>query len=263
MKGPRWPIGLGVSLAFHALVAAAIMTSPRSPAKAQEAKITWVSLPATGATGPLGGSGPVEEGKQGERQRRVEEVAPKRVAPPVRTPAPVAPVTPNAFGTKPTRPMTGTSSNPDSMGKAPVAAKGHNPLPNPTVGAAGQGNGGGIGVGSSIPGLRASSGIQGGSGLISDVDGNFPFLSYLQQVQTRITGNWNRMNSVQGRVQIYFRIRRDGSLEGVRVEIPSGNAGLDQSAMLAVRRSDPLGRLPDGFEGQTLGVRFWFSYLGN
>jgi len=29
-----------------------------------------------------------------------------------------------------------------------------------------------------------------------------------------------------------------------------------------VRRSDPLPRLPEGFEGPYLGVRFWFSFVG-
>jgi len=222
-----------------------------------EAKVTWVTLPALGGGGPQGGVAAQEEGTQGERQRRVEEVAPE-------TTEKAGSVTPNAFGDHKTSPAKGTNKDQSSLGKSPVAAKGKNPSPSPAPGAAGQGGTGGIGQGTGIPGLKAATGVQGGTGLVGDLDGaDFPFMWYLQQVQTRITGNWNRMNSVQGRVQIYFRIRRDGSLEGVRVEIPSGNAGLDQSAMLAVRRSDPLGRLPDGFEGQTLGVRFWFSYLGN
>jgi TonB family protein len=187
----------------------------------------------------------------------VEEVAPQR-----QTPAgPIA--TPNTFGSKKSQPLKGTSSNPNSLGKAPVAAKGKAPVANPVTGAAGQGAGGGIGVGASIPGLKATNGIQGGSGLISDLDGNFPFISYLQQIQARITGNWSRLNSAQGRVQIYFRIKRDGSIDGARVESPSGNAFLDQSALLAVRRSDPLPRLPEGFDSGSLGVRFWFTYLGN
>jgi TonB family protein len=256
LKGPAWPVGLGVSLAFHGLVAAAIMISPKETPKPEETKVTWVSLPSGGDTGPLGGSGPMEEGKQGERQRRVEEVAPQRPEP-----AGVQSATPNVFGNKPSRPLKGTSPNPESLGKAPVAAKGAAPVPNPVVGAAGQGGGGGIGVGAAIPGLKASSGIQGGSGLISDLDGSFPYISYLQQIQSRITGNWNRLNAAQGRVQIYFRIKKDGSIDGARVESPSGNGFLDQSALLAVRRSDPLPRLPEGFDGSSLGVRFWFTYV--
>ena len=257
MKVMGWPVGLGISLAFHGLVAAAILAAPRTGAKAEEPKVTWVTLPSSGDTGPLGGSGPMEEGKQGERQRRVEEVAPQRPEPAGQQ------ATPNTFGTKATHPLKGTSANPDSLGKAPVAAKGKAPVANPAVGAAGQGGGGGIGTGAAIPGLKASTGIQGGSGLIADLDGNFPYTWYLQQIQGRITGNWNRLSAAQGRVQIYFRIQRDGSIDGARVESPSGNASLDQSALLAVRRSDPLPRLPEGFESPALGVRFWFTYLGN
>ena len=144
-----------------------------------------------------------------------------------------------------------------------VAAKGKAPAAAPVVGAAGTGTGGGIGIGSAIPGLKATAGIQGGFGLISDLDSNFPFAWYIQQIQSRITGNWNRLSSAQGRVQVYFRIKRDGSVDGLRVESPSGSGSLDQSALLAVRRTDPLARLPEGFEGSSLGVRFWFTFLGN
>ena len=255
-----WPLGLTVSLAFHGAIVAGILLAAEHQVPVDPPKVTWVTLPSAGG-GVAGGSGPMEEGKEGERQRRVEEVAPKREEPPALAHAPVAPPTPNAFGSKPTRPIKGTSTNQDSLGKAPVASKGKLPSPNAATGAAGQGGGGGIGLG--VPGLKASNGVQGGSGLIGDLDGSFPYLWYLQQIQARITGNWNRLNSTQGRVQIYFRIKRDGSLEGARIESPSGNGTMDQSALLAVRRSDPLPRLPEGFDSQTLGVRFWFTYLGN
>jgi len=251
-----WPLGLALSLGFHGLVAAVIVYSPASSGPAENPKVTWVTLPAMAAAGPAGGSAVMEEGKQGERQRRVEEVAP-------RTTEKAGVVTPNTFGEKPTPAAKGTNPDPASLGKAPVAAKGQNPTSSPVPGAAGSGDGSGVGVGSGIPGLKATSGVSGGSGLVGDIDSDFPFLWYLQQTQNQITGNWNRISSGQGRVQIYFRIKRDGSLEAIRIELPSGNANLDQSALLAVKRSDPLPRLPDGFEGPSLGVRFWFTYLGN
>ena len=250
-------LAVGVSIAFHVLVVAAILFTPKAPPQPPEAKVSWVTLPAMGVEGVAGGQGPMEEGKEGERHRRVEEVAPK-VSEPTGYNA-----TPNTFGTRATKPLQGTSTNADSLGKAPVASKGKTPAANPTPGAAGAGGGGGIGAGTGIPGLKASNGVAGGTGLVGDLDGDFPFLWYIQQVQNRITGNWNRITSVQGRVQIYFRIRRDGVIDSARVEIPSGNNNLDQSALMAVRRSDPLPRLPDGFEGASLGVRFWFTYLGN
>ena len=251
-----WPMVLAMSLGFHGLVLAVILYSPKSASPMESTRTTWVTLPAMGSMGPAGGSSATEEGTQGERQRRVEEVAPE-------TTAKAGSVTPNAFGTKPTKTVKGTNPDQASLGKAPVAAKSKNPTTALVPGAAGSGNGSGVGVGTGIPGLKATSGVAGGSGLVGDIDSDFPFVWYLQQAQGQITGNWNRISSVQGRVQIYFRIKRDGALEAIRVEIPSGNAALDQSALLAVKRSDPLPRLPDGFEGQTLGVRFWFTYLGN
>jgi len=254
MPGIGWPLGLTLSLAFHGLVVAVILFTPKTPPPAEPPKVTWVTLPSQGEE-KAGGSGPVEEGREGERLRRVEEVAPAQVA------KPTAPVTPNSFGTKVTAPLKGTSLKPDSLGKAPVASKGKAPEPNAAVGAAGHGGGGAVGTG--IPGLRVSQGVQGGSGLIGDLDGDFPYVWYLQQVQNRVTGNWNRLNAAQGRVQIYFRIKHDGGIDGARIESPSGNAALDQSALLAVRRSDPLPRLPEGYEAPALGVRFWFTYLGN
>jgi len=249
-------LGLIVAGVHGAVLGLWIFLSVRT-APPPEAKVTWVTLPAASGGGIQGGSEAQEEGKQGERQRRVEEVAPE-------SSEKGGFVTPNAFGDKKTNAVKGTNTDQSSLGKSPVAAKGQNPNPNAPQGAAGQGGTGGIGAGTGIPGLKAINGVQGGTGLIGDLDGSeFPFMWYLEQVQRRITNNWVRMNSSQGRVQIYFRIKRDGSLEGIRVEIPSGNAAMDESARLAVRRSDPLQPLPPGFEGQTLGVRFWFTYLGN
>lgn len=262
-----WPLGLMLSCGLHVAVVGAALFLPEHSAAKEDVKVTWVTLPAMGGTGS-GGSAPMEEGKQGERNRRVEEVAPQ--APPTRSgassahPSPDFPSVPSTKTPKPAKaPLRGTNPDPNSRGTAPVAAKGANPVKNPTPGAAGRGGGGGIGEGTGIPGLRASYGVQGGTGLVGDLDSNFPFVWYLSQVQNTITGNWNRLTAAQGRVQIYFRIRRDGRIEGERVEIPSGNGTLDQSALMAVKRSNPLPHLPDGFEADQLGIRFWFTYLGN
>lgn len=250
----RFPAGLALSAGAHVLVAGIILLAPRMAPAPETPKITWVSLPAAGG-GTSGGVAPQEAGESGERIRRVEDVAPDHGGK-------AAPVTPNAFGTTRSAAPKGTNTDPTSMGKAPAAAKGATATPRTATGAAGQGQGGGIGVGTGVPGLKASGGAMGGVGLIGELDGNFPFVWYLQQVQNQITSNWSRVGGTQGRVQIYFRIRRDGGLDSIRTEVTSGNAALDRSAELAVRRSDPLPRLPEGFEGPYLGVRFWFSFVG-
>lgn len=251
-----WGTGLGISLALHLALGALFFWPHGHSNPPEEVKVTWVNLPPAMAS-PSGGSDAMTEGKNGERLRRVEEVAPQREATPTST-------APDPFATKTTR-AAPRGDNPDkaSQGIGTTAAKGKTPAATPVTGAAGHGNGAAIGAGSGIPGLNPSAGVQGGTGLVGSVDGNFPFMWYLQQVQTRITGNWSRVSSQQGRVQIYFRIARDGSLDRVRVEVPSGSNSLDESARMAVLRSAPLQSLPEGYDGQYLGVRFWFTYLGN
>lgn len=251
-----WPVGLALSASLHLVLGAYFFWPHRAKAPAEDLKVTWVNLPPAMAT-PSGGSDAMAEGKTGERLRRVEEVAPRRDSTPTAT-------APDPFAMRTTH-AAPRGDNPDktSPGTGTTAAKGKQPAKVPVTGAAGQGNGAGIGAGSGIPGLNPSAGVQGGTGLVGSVDGNFPFMWYLQQVQTRITNNWSRVTNQPGRVQIYFRIARDGSLDRVRVEVPSGNSVLDESARMAVLRSAPLQALPAGYDGQYLGVRFWFTYLGN
>lgn len=251
-----WPRGMVLSLAFHALVVGGILLFSRTAgAPVPEVKVTWINLPASGGT--AGGEAPMEEGKTGQRVRRTEEVAPKHDE---RTGAEKQA---DLTGTKVAKPAAkGTSPDPTSRGTSASASKGAAPAKNPLTGATGKG-GGGIGEGTGgFPGLPATSGVGGASGQIG-IEGEFPFAYWPRAVQERVTYNWNRISSAQGRVQIYFRVSRDGRIDGLRVEVPSGNRALDESALLAVKRSDPVLRLPDGFEGESIGVRFWFSYLGN
>ncbi len=253
----RWPLGLALSVAFHVRVAGGLVAlSLRPAAPPQEVKVTWISLPPTGGT--AGGESPMEEGKTGQRIRRTEEVAPKhdeRAGQEKQA---------DLTGTKVAKPAA-KGTNPDlaSKGTSALPSKCANPVKTPTTGATGKGGGGGIGEGTGgYPGLPATTGVGGGSGQIG-IEGDFPFAYWPRAVQERVTYNWNRISSAQGRVQIYFRVLRDGRVEGIRIEVPSGNRALDESALLAVRRSDPVLRLPDGFEGDSIGVRFWFTYLGN
>jgi len=252
-----WSRALALSVVLHVVLGAVFFRPGRGPGtRPEEVKVTWVNLPAALA-GASGGSEAMEVGKSGERLRRVEDVAPKRDTAPSAT-------APDPFASRTTKAAArGDSKDATSQGTGTTAAKGKTATANPVAGAVGSGNGAAFGAGSSVPGLNPSAGVQGGVGLVGGVDGDFPFVWYLQQVQARITANWNRVSNNQGRVQIYFRIAKDGSLDRVRVEIPSGNAAMDESARMAVLRAAPLQRLPEGYEGQFLGVRFWFTYLGN
>lgn len=87
-RGLRGAVAASVSL--HVLALAALLVTPRESGSQEPAKVTWVTLPAAGVEGVAGGQGPMEEGKEGERQRRVEEVAPKLSEPKGYQPTPNA-----------------------------------------------------------------------------------------------------------------------------------------------------------------------------
>jgi colicin import membrane protein len=62
---------------------------------------------------------------------------------------------------------------------------------------------------------------------------------------------------------VAIRIARDGQIEDIQFEKKSGNIYLDESALRAIKKANPLPPLPPGFEGNTfdVGVRFTPSDL--
>ena len=253
----EFPYGraLAIIAGAHLVVLAAILIRPHAAADNDTVQVTWVNLPPALAN-PSGGAEARTEGQETERVRRVDEVAAQQ---PVPKPSEQED---NPFAKQAKSVRSGENPDPTSTGKQVKASKSEKPNPVSTPGTAGAGNANGLGQGSAIPGLNAAQGVQGGAGLVASVDGTFPYTWYLQQVQTRIVGNWQRLGG-QGRVQIYFRISKSGDIDGARIEVGSGNGAMDDSALMAVRRSAPLPPLPVTYGSDYLGVRFWFSYVGN
>jgi colicin import membrane protein len=62
---------------------------------------------------------------------------------------------------------------------------------------------------------------------------------------------------------IGIRITKDGQIVDIQFEKKSGNAYLDESALRAIKKANPLPPLPPGFEGEKfdVGVRFTPSDL--
>ena len=253
----EFPFGKALAFAAgaHVVVLAALLFKPGFRRAEEPVKVTWVNLPPA-RPDPSGGAEARTEGQEPQRVRRVDDVAAQR---PVPTPSAQED---NPFAKQAKSVRSGENPDPTSTGKQVKASKSVKPNPVSTPGTAGSGNAAGVGLGSAVPGLNQVSGVDGGVGLISQVDGAFPYTWYLQQVQSRIVGNWQRLGG-QGRVQIYFRITKAGDVDGARIEVGSGNGALDESALMAVRRSSPLPPLPVTYGADALGVRFWFSYVGN
>ncbi len=116
--------------------------------------------------------------------------------------------------------------------------------------------------------LALASSPMGTPGLSGDasVDAtNFEFGYYLVLIRNRIAANWTPPSGlVSGgtpiRAVVYFRVARDGSISGVRLESTSAAEFFDRSSVRAVTLSDPMPPLPDGFKGGSLGVHFGFEY---
>lgn len=88
---------------------------------------------------------------------------------------------------------------------------------------------------------------------------NFPFSYYLRQVTGRIEENWVRPQHNLGRVVIYFRIKRDGTIAEPQIHESSRNSAVDLLASGAVRRSEPFPPLPVEFGGDFLGIYLCFG----
>jgi TonB family protein len=97
------------------------------------------------------------------------------------------------------------------------------------------------------------------------VDANdFEFTYYLVLVRNKIAQNWSPPTGAgvgaTTRAVVYFRIERDGSIQGPVIESGSGVDFFDRTALRAVMLSDPLPALPLGYTGADLGVHFGFEY---
>lgn len=117
--------------------------------------------------------------------------------------------------------------------------------------------------------VQESGPVEGAPGLTAGVAvdaANFEFTYYLIALRNRIGRNWAAPAGLGSgtavRAVAYFQIRRDGTVQDIMIEEPSGQAFFDQSALRAVTISSPLPPLPLGFEGDRLGVHFAFEYEG-
>jgi TonB family protein len=94
---------------------------------------------------------------------------------------------------------------------------------------------------------------------------NFEFAYYLQQVRVLIARNWTPQPGLPPgtRVEVYFRVSRDGTITAPVVERSSGNDYFDQSAQRAVIVTGHLPPLPLGWSSSDLGIHFGFEYTGS
>jgi len=88
---------------------------------------------------------------------------------------------------------------------------------------------------------------------------------YARQVQERVQGNWRTPEAQmvlrqKGWVAVHFNVQRDGRITDLQVVRSSGIPSYDQSAMDALRSSNPLPPLPTEVTVPQVGALFRFFY---
>jgi len=97
----------------------------------------------------------------------------------------------------------------------------------------------------------------------------FPYLYYLRKVREEISRNWGWGSSggendgAQAGILksvVYFRILKDGTITPPVLKEKSGDSVFDAVALRSVSVSAPFPPLPSGYDEESLGVYFEFSY---
>lgn len=137
-------------------------------------------------------------------------------------------------------------------------------------------------VGSITPPIRTKQGLAilkvtdritgtppktGAVDILSDT-GGFDVGPYISSVLEKIRRQWLATMPAEARspilkygaVSIMFTIRKDGTVDSMKIAGPSGDLEMDRAAWSAVASSSPLPALPYGFTKDSLSIRLRFYY---
>ena len=89
---------------------------------------------------------------------------------------------------------------------------------------------------------------------------NFKYSYYTNIIIKKIKKYWHVADTTTAcRTVVYFRILKDGSVDGVKIKESSKNELFDQSAIRAVKLASPIAPLPTECKENYLGVNFEFK----
>jgi protein TonB len=223
----RLPIGLSALAHASVIALIALVRQQKAPALPPIYRVTMVAAPA----------GPRAEGVVTETP-----------------PAPVPKATPV---TPPKRAEVSPSDMPAPAKKGKAARK---PLPPATPTIAQKS------TPKDAPTKQAGGGPTGGRGTdvanVKTEGMDFPYPGYLTNIVRQIALNFKPRNPGVLKAEVFFLIRRDGSVSGFRFITRSGSVAFDleaQGAVEAAAQSRAFGRLPDDFNNDFLPVIFSFD----
>jgi len=288
--GPRpkelW-LTLGLSIVLHGVLLAVVILMPRFRLG------TYVNVPVSytvdlvSAT-PGGRAAPAAPAKAPAAPAKAPATTAPRPSPPVAAPRaaptpPPAPAAPSSEeltlpGKRPIRkepadvepslrppPVTGRETQrpapTDVRPRPPVETP---PPPAPTVAPAPPVASAGPAAATAGPaeaGSTKASGVELASGDRGEGSGGSALGYYLGLVDYKISTNWNPVATGGTRdsvVIVRFRVSRSGNVRNVELEAGSGDAGLDNAALRAIRQSLPLPPFPNLLTEPFLDLRYTF-----
>jgi TonB family protein len=92
------------------------------------------------------------------------------------------------------------------------------------------------------------------------------FSAYLCPLVANIHSSWFRMipeaarAGKKGKTIIRFYVRRNGTVENLRIETSSGDDAMDEAARKAITDAAPYETLPPAYKGLLIELRFIFLY---
>jgi TonB family protein len=109
--------------------------------------------------------------------------------------------------------------------------------------------------------------VGGGLEMLTPTDG-VDFTAYLNHLLLAVKHNWYAKMSEgaktgdKGKAVVRLRIQKDGTVLDPMptVEVSSGNDGLDNAVVTAIRASTPFEHLPESFKGPNIELRLTFLY---
>jgi TonB family protein len=220
------------SLGLHAAVIAGLMFAP---ATTSEPPRIVMSISLSGSEGPKT-QGMTQAGAQPVRppEPKVEE-KPRVVAPPKERPEMTIPDPKARTRVEKPKPAPPAESEPTpNTAPAPTRVRGQ-------------------GFGLSTGGGRGLGGVH-----VDAVD--FCCQEYLEFMVETIRSKWNGRQNVTGSNVMKFTIHRDGTIEQIQVERPSGLRILDDESQHALQATGRLRPLPNQYPNPTLTVHLQFDY---
>lgn len=85
------------------------------------------------------------------------------------------------------------------------------------------------------------------------------FSFYVRNLERTIKSNWYpSYNDKSRKVELMFKVSKNGELLNYKIFKPSGDAGWDNAALDALKASLPLPPLPKAFSGNSIDIKFTF-----